>query len=115
MRNGGAGRGGVGSVVVVELNSQTDFVARNSLFQGLLYEIMKAAQAQVLGQAATVGPDHSLNLDEVSIPWRLQIRLQRSKLYAATIETITLVVVNAETGVHLSNRTGRSLSCRLRL
>lgn len=56
-------RGGTGSVVVVELNSETDFVARNSLFQDLLRDVMGAAH--ILGAAAAVGPDHQLNLDQV--------------------------------------------------
>ncbi|KAG2448751.1 hypothetical protein HYH02_006105 [Chlamydomonas schloesseri] len=58
-----SGAGGRGSVVVVELNSETDFVARNELFQKLLREVMGAAHA--LGPAAAVGPDHSMDLDQL--------------------------------------------------
>ncbi|KXZ51716.1 hypothetical protein GPECTOR_11g164 [Gonium pectorale] len=55
--------GGQGSIVLVELNSETDFVARNDLFQGLLREVMAAAHS--LGPAAAVGPDHQLDLEQV--------------------------------------------------
>ncbi|KAG2432975.1 hypothetical protein HXX76_008703 [Chlamydomonas incerta] len=55
--------GGRGSVVVVELNSETDFVARNELFQKLLREVMGAAHG--LGPAAAVGPDHAMDMDQL--------------------------------------------------
>ncbi|KAG2501310.1 hypothetical protein HYH03_001107 [Edaphochlamys debaryana] len=55
--------GGCGSVVLVELNSETDFVARNDLFQGVLREVMAAAHG--LGRAAAVGPDHALDVEQL--------------------------------------------------
>ncbi|GFR42488.1 hypothetical protein Agub_g3283 [Astrephomene gubernaculifera] len=55
--------GGSGSVVVVELNSETDFVARNSMFQDLLRDVMGAAHS--LGPAAAVGPDYQMNLEQL--------------------------------------------------
>ncbi|EFJ52684.1 elongation factor Ts-like protein [Volvox carteri f. nagariensis] len=55
--------GGAGSVVMVELNSETDFVARNALFQDLMRDVLTAAHS--LGRAAAVGPDHSIDLQQL--------------------------------------------------
>ncbi len=46
--------GGRGSVVIVELNSETDFVARNELFKGLLKEVLSAAHS-LQGRSSTDG------------------------------------------------------------
>nr|A8IGK2.1 RecName: Full=Elongation factor Ts, mitochondrial; Short=EF-Ts; Short=EF-TsMt [Chlamydomonas reinhardtii] len=75
--------GGRGSVVVVELNSETDFVARNELFQKLLREVMGAAHA--LGPAAALmsartasGPSVSEAVTALAVQVRENVRLRRA-------------------------------------
>ncbi|GLI66072.1 hypothetical protein VaNZ11_009791 [Volvox africanus] len=88
---GGTRSGGTGSVVVVELNSETDFVARNSLFHDLVREVMTAAHS--LGQAAAVGPDHSMNLE--------QLLAARTSSGATVSEAVTQVAAQVRENVRL--------------
>ncbi|GIL78793.1 hypothetical protein Vretimale_250 [Volvox reticuliferus] len=88
---GGTRSGGAGSVVVVELNSETDFVARNSLFQDLVREVMAAAHS--LGQAAALGPDHSMNLE--------QLLAARTSSGATVSEAVTQVAAQVRENVRL--------------
>ncbi|GIL45283.1 hypothetical protein Vafri_2443 [Volvox africanus] len=88
---GGTHSGATGSVVVVELNSETDFVARNSLFQDLVREVMTAAHS--LGQAAAVGPDYSMNLE--------QLLAARTSSGATVSEAVTQVAAQVRENVRL--------------
>lgn len=54
-------------VAVVEINSETDFVARGDLFRGLVSQAAAAALAQAQAQAGPAPQQHQQQLDEAQL------------------------------------------------